>query len=295
MLDANSERSFRVRGGVVRTRLAGKVAIVTGAGSNGPGIGNGKAAAIVYAREGARVMLVDRNLDAAEETHRMIAEDVGESSAFRADVARSNECRAMADACIERYGAIDILHNNVAIPGEPGGPVEVSEESWTEVLAVNLTSVFLTCKHVIPHMERRGGGSIVNISSLAAIRARLHRPNVGYSVTKAGIEALSREVAIQYAPKGIRSNTILIGGVFTPRIVAERPGVDVDELVTRRAARQPSGRLGDAFDTANAALFLASDEAKHVTGTTLIVDGGQSAFVAVAIVEGADGGGAAIR
>ena len=138
------------------TRLAGKVAIVTGAGSNGPGIGNGKAAAIVYAREGARVMLVDRNLDAAEETQRLIADEGGESFAFRADVSRSDGVSGDGRrACIERYGAIDILHNNVAIPGEPGGPVEVSEESWTEVLAVNLTSVFLACKHVIPHMERR--------------------------------------------------------------------------------------------------------------------------------------------
>src|SRR5262245_33940804 len=167
MLGIDSKRSFRNVGGVVGTRLAGKVAIVTGAGSNGPGIGNGMAAAIVYAREGARVLLVDRNLDAAEETHRLIVEDGGESSAFRADVAHSDECRAMAEACVERYGAIDILHNNVAIPGEPGGPVEVSEEAWSDVLSVNLTSVFLACKHVIPHMERRGGGSIVNISSLA--------------------------------------------------------------------------------------------------------------------------------
>ena len=275
------------------TGVLGKVAIVTGAGSDGPGIGNGKAAAIVYAREGARVMLVDRNLAAAEETGRMIEEEGGQCFCFVADVSRAGDCQAMADACVERWGRIDILHNNVAVPGDPGGPVEVSEESWTETLAVNLTSVFLTCKYVIPYMEQQGGGAIVNISSLAAIRARLHRPNVGYSVTKAGIEALSREVAIQYAPKGIRSNTILIGGVFTPRIVAERPGVDVDELVSKRAARQPSGRLGDAFDTANAALFLASENARHITGTTLVVDGGQSAYLAVAIVEGAHGGGAA--
>jgi NAD(P)-dependent dehydrogenase (short-subunit alcohol dehydrogenase family) len=273
--------------------VAGKVAIVTGAGSNGPGIGNGKAAAIVYAREGARVMLADRNLAAAEETQRLIEEEGGDSFPFRADVARAADCQAMADACADRYGRIDILHNNVAIPGQAGGPVEVSEESWVETLAVNLTSVFLTCKYVIPYMERGGGGAIVNISSLAAIRARRRRPNVGYSATKAALEALSRDIAIQYAPKGIRSNTILIGGIFTPRIVAERPGVDVDELIAKRAAMQPSGRLGDGFDTAHAALFLASDEARHITGTIVTVDGGQSAYLAVPIVEGAHGGGRA--
>jgi NAD(P)-dependent dehydrogenase (short-subunit alcohol dehydrogenase family) len=273
--------------------VAGKVAIVTGAGSNGPGIGNGKAAAIVYAREGARVMLVDRNLAAAEETQQLIDDEGGECFPFRADVARSDDCRAMAEACVERYGRIDILHNNVASPGEPGGPVEVSEEGWAETLAVNLTSVFLACKFVIPHMVRGGGGAIVNISSLAAIRARRRRPNIGYSATKAALEALSREVAIQYAPSGIRSNTIVIGGIFTPRIVAERPGVDVDELVSKRAELQPSGRLGDGFDTANAALFLASDDARHITGTTVIVDGGQSAYIPVPIVEGKLGGGAA--
>jgi NAD(P)-dependent dehydrogenase (short-subunit alcohol dehydrogenase family) len=278
---------------VVGTRVQGKVAVVTGAGSDGPGIGNGKAAAIVYAREGARVMLVDRNLAAAEETREMIEAEGGECFTFQADVSVAVECRAIAEACVERYGRIDILHNNVAIPGDPGGPVEVEEDSWDHVMAVNLKSIFLMMKYVLPHMERQGGGAIVNISSVAGIRARLRRPNVSYSVSKAGIDALSRDVAIQYASRGIRSNTILIGGVYTPRIVAERPGVDVDELVRRRGERQPSGKLGDAFDTAYAALFLASDEAKHITGTTLAVDGGQSAFVSVAIVEGAHGGGQA--
>lgn len=274
-------------------RVQGKVAIVTGAGSDGPGIGNGKAAAIVYAREGAKVLLVDRNLSAAQETKRLIDEEGGESSVFEADVSSAAGCKAIVDACIAKYGRVDILHNNAAIPGDRGGPVEVAESGWEKVIAVNLTSIFLMCKYVLPHMERQGGGSIVNISSVGGIRARLHRPNVGYSVTKAGVEALSRDVAIQYASRGIRSNTILLGGVYTPRIVAERPGVDVDELIRKRGAHLPSGKLGDAFDTAYAALFLASDEAKHITGTTLAVDGGQSAFISVAIVEGRDGGGQA--
>jgi NAD(P)-dependent dehydrogenase (short-subunit alcohol dehydrogenase family) len=278
----------------VGTRVLGKVAVVTGAGSNGPGIGNGKAAAIVYAREGASVMLVDRRLEAAEETKDIIDGEGGECFAFAADVSHAEDCARLVDACIARYGRIDILHNNVAIPGDPGGPVEVSETSWNETVAVNLTSIFLTCKYVLPHMERQGAGSIVNISSVGATRARLHRPNVGYSVSKAGIEALSRDVAIQYASRGIRSNTILLGGVYTPRIVAERPGVDVAELIRKRSAQLPSGHMGDAFDTAYAALFLASDEAKHITGTTLAVDGGQSSFIGVAVVEGAHGGGQAL-
>ena len=272
-------------------RVDGKVAIVTGAGSDGSGMGNGRAAAMVYAREGARVMLVDRIAASAEATRELIEHEGGACFTFEADVSRAEDCRAMAQACFDTYGRIDILHNNVAIPGDPGGPVEVSETSWDEVMAVNLKSVFLTCKYVLPHMERQGGGSIVNISSVGAIRARLNRPNVAYSASKAAIDAVSRDVAIQYASKGIRSNTILIGGVFTPRIVSERPGVDVEDLVRQRASKTASGRLGDAFDTAYAALFLASDEARHITGTSLAVDGGKSAFMSVAIVEGAAGGG----
>ena len=221
-------------------RVEGKVAIVTGAGSDGAGIGNGRAAAMVYAREGAKVMLVDRNLAAAEKTRELIVEEGGVCFTFEADVSQSHDCRAMARTCIDTYGRIDILHNNVAIPGDPGGPVEVDETSWDEVMAVNLKSVFLACKYVLPQMERQGAGSIVNISSVGAIRARLNRPNVAYSASKAAMDAVSRDVAIQYASKGIRSNTILIGGVFTPRIVTERPGVDVERRHRRRRRRRRS-------------------------------------------------------
>jgi NAD(P)-dependent dehydrogenase (short-subunit alcohol dehydrogenase family) len=273
-------------------RVAGKVAIVTGAGSDGPGVGNGKAAAIVYAREGARVMLVDRDLAAAEMTERAIAEEGGEAFAFEADVSRAADVAAMAEACIARYGRIDILHNNAGITGGGGGPVETSEETWDAVVGVNLKGIFLACKYVLPHMERQGGGSIVNISTVGAIRARMDRPAVAYSASKAGIEGLSRDVAIQYASRGIRSNTIVLGGVATPRIVAARPGVDVDELLRKRGAHLPAGRLGVAWDTAYAALFLASDEARHITGTTLAVDGGQSAAIRVAIVAGTGKAGA---
>ena len=270
-------------------RVAGKVAIVTGAGSDGPGVGNGKAAAMLYAREGARVMLVDRDLAAAQETERAIHDEGGDGFAFRADVSSAADCEAMVAACVERYGRIDILHNNAGITGGGGGPVETSEETWDRVFGVNVKGIFLACKYVLPHMERGGGGSIVNISTVGAIRARMGRPAVAYSASKAAIEGLSRDVAVQYAARGIRSNTIILGGVSTPRIVAARPGVDVEVLLRRRGAELPTGRLGDAWDTAHAALFLASDEARHITGTTLAVDGGQSAAIRVAIVEGKGG------
>jgi NAD(P)-dependent dehydrogenase (short-subunit alcohol dehydrogenase family) len=269
-----------------RGRVAGKVALVTGAGTDGPGIGNGKASAILYSREGARVLLVDRDIDAARDTERTIVAEGNEAFAFRADVAVAADCAAMVEACIARYGRIDILHNNAGITGGTGGPVETSEETWDRVVGVNLKGIFLACKYVLPHMERQGGGAIVNISTVGAIRARVGRPAVAYSASKAGIEGLSRDVAIQYATKGIRSNVIILGGVATPRIVAARPGVDVAELHRQRGSALPTGRLGDAWDTANAALFLASDEARHVTGAVLAVDGGQSAAISVAIVEG---------
>jgi NAD(P)-dependent dehydrogenase (short-subunit alcohol dehydrogenase family) len=269
-------------------RLAGKVAIVTGAGTDGPGIGNGKAAAIVFAREGAHVLLLDRDGEAAEETRRVITEEGGEAETFVGDVSVAADCKRMAEACLERFGRIDVLHNNAGITGGGGGPVETSEESWDRVVGVNLKGIFLTCKYVLPAMERQAAGSIINISTVGAIRARIGRPAVAYSASKAGIEGLSRDVAIQYASKGIRSNVIVLGGVATPRIVSARPGVDVDELLRKRGAMLPGGKLGESWDAAYAALFLASDESRHVTGTTLTVDGGQSAAIHVAIVDGAD-------
>jgi NAD(P)-dependent dehydrogenase (short-subunit alcohol dehydrogenase family) len=274
----------------VAGRVAGKVAIVTGAGTDGPGVGNGKAAAILYAREGARVVAVDRNMAAAQETERTIHEEGGDAIAVQTDVALADECRAMVETCLARYGRVDILHNNAGITGGGGGPVETSEEIWDRVVEVNLKGIFLACKFVLPHMERQRGGSIINISTVGAIRGRVGRPAVAYSASKAGIEGLSRDIAVQYASRGVRSNVIVLGGVATPRIATARPGVDVDELHRKRGAHLPTGRLGDAWDTAYAALFLASDEARHITGTTLAVDGGQSAAITVAIVDGPPAG-----
>ena len=256
-------------------RVKGKVAIVTGAGASGPGMGNGKASAILYAREGAQVMLVDCNSKAVEETKRIIDEEDGHSLVFKADVSKSDDCRSMVEKCMETFGRIDILHNNVGIPGI-GGVIEISEESWDRVMNVNLKSMFLTCKYVLPHMEKQGSGSIINISSIAAIR-RLQFPTTAYSVSKAGVIALTREIAIQYAAKGIRANAILPGYIRTPVMVAavtDAHAGDVEEIFRERATMIPAQKLGDAWDTAYAALFLASDEAKYITGTVLEADGG---------------------
>jgi len=254
-------------------RVKGKAAIVTGAGSIGPGIGNGKATAILFAREGARVMLVDYNLEAAEETRRLIDEEGGECVVFQADVSKSSDCKSMVEKCIQIFGRVDILHNNVGIGGY-GGPVETSEEQWDRIIDINLKSMFLTCKYVLPYMEKQGGGSIINISSINAITITV--PAVAYSASKAGVIALTREVAFQYATKGIRVNAILPGLMKTPLVEfygKDAYGGDVDEMWRRRDAMSPTGKQGEPWNIAQAALFLASDESKYITGTTLIVDG----------------------
>lgn len=255
-------------------RLKGKVAIVTGAGSIGPGMGNGKATAILFAREGARVMAVDCNLEAAEETRQLINKEGGDCILFEADVSNSDDCINMVEHCIQTFGRVDILHNNVGIVSRYGID-ETSEEQWDKVMNVNLKSMFLTCKYALPYMEKQGNGVIINIASIHAIR--VPRSSIAYAVSKAGVVALTREIAIQYAAKGIRANAILPGLMKTPIVESMAKlsyGGDIEELWKQRDARCPTGKQGDAWDTAYAALFLASDEAKYITGTTLIVDGG---------------------
>ena len=260
-------------------RLKDKVAIVTGAGSVGPGWGNGKATAVLFAREGARVLAVDIDRDAAEETRALIRNEGGVCEVCRADVADNDQVRDMVADCLARFGRIDILHNNVGIV-EVGGPVETSEESWDRVVDVNLKSVFLTCKHALPEMERQGGGVIVNISSIAGIRWT-GVPYVSYGATKAALIQFTRSVALQYARRNIRANAILPGLLDTPMIVEPLKDVygggDVQKMIEARNAQCPTGAMGDAWDVAYAALFLASDEAKYITGTELVVDGGLSA------------------
>lgn len=256
-------------------RMRGKAIIVTGAGSIGPGMGNGKASSILYAREGGRVLLVDRDLTAAEETRRLIADEGGQAVALACDVTSAAECRRMAEACLTAFGSIDVLHNNVGI-AIPGGPVELAEADWDRTLQVNVKSMFLTCKHVLPHMERQEGGAIVNIASHNAVRS-LPVIAVAYAASKAAVIALTREVAMQYAAKGIRANAVLPGLMDTPMVTAQLSdayGGEVEAMRARRAALCPTGVQGDAWDTARAALFLASDEARYITGTTLLVDGG---------------------
>ena len=260
-------------------RVKGKVAIVTGAGVIGPGMGNGKASTILYAREGARVMAVDCSLEAAEETKHLIDEEGGDCVVFRADVSKSSDCRSMAEKCIQTFGRIDILHNNVGIAGI-GDVIETSEEFWDRVINVNLKSMFLTCKYVLPYMEKQESGSIINISSINSIR-RTQFPTTAYAVSKAGVNALTREIAIQYAAKGVRANAILPGYMHTAMMTAavtDAHAGDVDEIFRKRAAMIPIQKLGDAWDTAYAALFLASDEAKYISGTELVVDGGLTAI-----------------
>jgi NAD(P)-dependent dehydrogenase (short-subunit alcohol dehydrogenase family) len=265
-------------------RVEGKVALVTGAGSVGPGWGNGKAAAVLYAREGAKVFAVDLNEAAAEETAAIIREEGGGVTVARADVSKAADVEAMVGACVEAYGRIDILHNNVGIV-EVGGPVELSEAAWDRVNDVNLKSMFLTHKYALPVMAAQDPGpsgqrgAIVNISSVSGIRYT-GVPYVSYSTTKGAIIPFTRSVALEYAGRGIRANAVLPGLMDTPMIVeplTKAYGADVEEMKRVRDAQCPLGHMGDAWDVAHAALFLASDEARYITGTTLVVDGGLTA------------------
>src|SRR5262245_48968350 len=259
-------------------RLKGKVAMVVGAGSIGPGWGNGKATAVTFAREGAQVFCVDRDAVAAAETVNIISGEGGKASAFTADVSRAGEVEAMVAACLKTFGRIDVLDNNVGI-AEMGSVVEVTEESWDHVFAVNLKSAYLAMKHVIPVMVQQGGGSIINISSVASIR-HMGLSYVTYGTSKAAMNMMTRTTAVEFAPHHVRVNAILPGLMKTP-MVAHSAGLaasyakgDVEAMWRARDAQVPMGHMGDAWDVANAALFLASDESKYVTGIELVVDGG---------------------
>jgi NAD(P)-dependent dehydrogenase (short-subunit alcohol dehydrogenase family) len=262
-------------------RLQGRVAIVTGAGSIGPGWGNGKAAAVLFAREGAKVFAVDISVDAALETKAIIDKEGGACTVHAADVSRSDEVKAMVERCLATYGRVDVLLNNVGIVAL-GGPVELDEKAWEKVLAVNLSSMFLTSKFVLPQMVKQfegegRGGSIVNIGSIAGQRYT-GVPYIAYNTTKGAAEPFTRSVALQYAKQGIRCNCVAPGLMNTPMVHAGLTGVygdgDVDRMIAKRDAQCPTGKMGDAWDVAYACLFLASDEAKYITGVTLPVDGG---------------------
>lgn len=258
-------------------RLHDKVALVIGAGSIGPGWGNGKAAAVLFAREGASILAADLNRDAAEETARLIREEGGRCAVAQADAANPAQVEAMIKTCIGLYGHIDILHNNVGI-AELGGPVDTSLESWDRVHDVNLKSAFLSCKYTIPYMQKQGGGAIINISSIAGIRWT-GIDYIAYSSSKAALIHFSKMLAYKYAPNHIRCNAILPGLMRTPLVetsLQEAYEGDIEAILRQRDALCPMGHMGDAWDIAQAALFLASDEANYITGVALPVDGGVS-------------------
>jgi NAD(P)-dependent dehydrogenase (short-subunit alcohol dehydrogenase family) len=259
-------------------RLKGKVAMVVGAGSIGPGWGNGKATAVTFAREGASVFCVDRNGPAAEETVGIIKSEGGKAIAFTADASSAIEVEAMVQTCLKSFGRIDVLDNNVGI-AEMGSVVDVDEKDWDRVFAVNLKSAYLAMKHVIPVMVKQGGGSIINISSIASIR-HVGISYVSYGTSKAAMNQMTRTTAVEFAAQHVRVNAILPGLMKTP-MVEHTPGLvqsyakgDVEEMWRMRGAQVPMGHMGTAWDVANAALFLASDEAKYITGIELVVDGG---------------------
>lgn len=259
-------------------RLDGKVALVMGAGSVGPGWGNGRAIAVRFAQEGARVFAVDRDAGRMLETVRLVNEAGGEIETAVCDVTQSASVADVVAQCLARFGRVDVLVNNVG-GSAAGGPVEMSEEVWDAQIDHNLKSVFLGCKHVLPVMEAQGSGAIVNISSTSGIRFT-GSAQVAYASTKAGVIQFSRVVALQYAKAGIRVNTVVPGQLYTPmvdvRLAKQRAGGDVAALLAQRQARIPLPFMGDGRDTANAALFLASEEARFITGTEIVVDGGMS-------------------
>lgn len=256
-------------------RLQDKVVFVTGAGSIGPGWGNGKAAAVAFAREGARVFALDLKKDAVEETAGIIRAEGGLVETAVCDVSKDGEVDAAVKAAVAVFGRIDVLHNNVGII-DPGGPEDLTEAQWDRLMAINVKSLYLTCRHVLPIMAAQGGGSIINISSIASTHS-LGYSCISYSASKGAVNAFTRDIALNYAPKGIRCNTILPGLMNTPLIhmgnVTDVYG-STEEMVRQRDALVPLGHMGDAWDVAHAAVFLASDEARFITGIELVVDGG---------------------
>ncbi len=260
-------------------RFESKVAIVTGAGCVGAGWGNGRAMAVRLAQEGAKVLAVDRDPERLAETLERSGVAAKSIVTCECDVTRTASVKAMVDRCLETFGTVDILINNVGGSAK-GGPMEMSEEVWDSQVDFNLKSVFLTCKHVLPTMVARKSGAIVNVASTSGMRWT-GSAQVAYAATKAGVIQLSRVVAVQHAPDGIRVNTVVPGQLHTPmvevRLAKQRTGGDVDALLAQRLSRIPLGFMGDGRDTAGAALFLASDDARFITGTEIVVDGGMTA------------------
>lgn len=260
-------------------RLAGRIALVTGAGSVGSGWGNGRAAAVRFAEEGATVIATDIDLDTTAETEALLKATGADYRIARLDVTDSAAIAAVVSEVLDRFGRLDVLVNNVGGSAK-GGAVEMSEALWLRQLNYNLTSVFLMCKHVLPAMKAQKGGAIINTASTSGIRWT-GAAQVAYAAAKAGVIQFSRVTAVEYAPWNVRVNTVVPGQMHTPmveaRLAGQRAGGDVQSLLAMRQSRIPLPFMGDGRDTANAAVFLASDEARFVTGTEIVVDGGMSA------------------
>ncbi len=262
-------------------RLKDKIAIVIGAGQQpGDTIGNGRAISILFAREGAKVMLVDQDLNSAQETKLMIDKEGNESFTFKANIVKEDDCWQIAEKCVDLYGRIDILVNNVGIGEGDNKLVKLSEDIWDKIFNTNLKGMFFTCKYVLPIMEKQESGSIINISSIAAICAT---SLAAYKISKSGVNSLTHQLAMKYAKKGIRINAIMPGYLNTPMAIeglSRARGISKEDLIKYRNSMVPlKGGMGDAWDTAYAALFLASDEAKFITSVILPVDGGQSSRI----------------
>lgn len=255
-------------------RLAGKVAIVTGAASRGAGVGNGAATAILFAREGAQVVLVNRKAEHAEALAGEIRAEGGEAAGFAADVSQPDQAEAMVGFAIERYGKLDILHNNVGVGGRGGTPATLDIADWQFVLDTNLTSTMLCCRAAIPRMLEGGGGSIINVSSsVGAIGLAGSAGATAYAASKAGMHGLTLSIAADYATKGIRANCLVVGTVNTPMVARLGP-----DALERRRQMVPMQVEGTAWDVGHAAVFLASDESRWITGLMLPIDGGLAAI-----------------
>jgi len=247
--------------------LSGKVAIVTGAGAARTGIGNGRAAAILLARAGARVIVVDREIDLAEQTARMIKEQGGEGLALQADVTRAEDCAGMVKTALDRFGRLDFLDNNVGI-GSRGSVLDETQENWRRVMQVNVETMFLAAKHAIPAMIRGGGGAIVNVSSISALRPR---GLTVYSASKGAVIALTRAMAVDHGRDGVRVNCVAPGPMYTPMVYQRGMSPEARDRRRRASTLQIEGT---GWDIGQAVRFLLSDHARYITGHTLVVDGG---------------------
>jgi len=273
--------------GAAMLDMTGKVVFVTGAGAAGQGWGNGKATAVLMARQGAHVFGVDRDDSALQGTNAAMLEEGHENWVWQTcDMTDSEQVQSAVSACLDRFGRIDVLVNNVG-GSAPGDPVSMPEQAWDAQMELNLKTAFLGCKHVLPVMERQfnseaRGGAIVNLSSIGCMSFQDQgRVSVAYAASKGGVLSFSRAVAIAYSRKGIRVNTVVPGVMDTPlvsnRLVTQLGIQDAGSFIEKRHASVPVGRMGDAWDVAHAVLFLASDEARYITATQLVVDGGMTA------------------